>query len=108
MKINEFILPKSPYVLDGTQKLKESVDITLDLSLFPQPETRDLIWVIKDSTTGDQLEIEPNIENGRYSSKFENVGDNKYQAVLTIDPLQEEDILKEIYFLIKADDDDRR
>ena len=108
LKIAEYILPQSPFMVDGTQEIGKLFKITLDLQLFPEPETRDLAWIIKNKTSQEMLELQPNTAEGRYSSSFENLDDNKYQAILNINPLQDEDLLKEIYFMIKANENERQ
>ena len=108
LNIAKYILPKSPYVVQGQQKLNGQVIITLDLELYPEPESQNLGWVIESKTTGEKLELPPGSEDGRFKADFESLGNDKHQAILTIDPLLEEDVTKEIYFLIKASDQDRR
>ena len=108
LNIAKYILPQSPYFVQGQQKLNGQVIISLDLELYPEPESRDLVWVIESKTTGEKLELPPGSEDGRFKADFESLGNDKHQAILTIDPLLEEDVTKEIYFLIKAPDQDRR
>ena len=108
LNIAKYILPKSPYVVQGQQKLNGQVIITLDLELYPEPESQNLGWVIESKTTGEKLELHPGSEEGRFKADFESLGNDKHEAILTIDPLLKEDVTKEIYFLIKASDQDRR
>ena len=108
LKIAEYILPQSPFMVDGVQDIGKPFKITLNLQLFPEPETKDLSWIIKNKTSQEQLELQPNTAEGRYSSSFESLEANQYQAVLNINPLQDEDLQKEIYFMIKANEEERQ
>ena len=108
LNIAKYILPQSPFVVNGQQKLNSPMKITLDLELYPEPESQNLAWVIETKSTGDKLEMPPGSEDGRFKADFENLGNDQHQAILTIDPLLEEDIAKDFYFLIKASDQDRR
>ena len=108
LNIAKYILPPSPYVVQGQQNLNDQMIITLDLELYPEPESQNLAWIIASPNTGEELELPPGSEDGRFKADFESLGNDKHQAILTIDPLLEEDVTKEIYFLIKASDQDRR
>ena len=108
LNIAKYILPPSPYVVQGQQNLNDQMIITLDLELYPEPESQNLAWIIASPNTGEELELPPGSEDGRFKADVESLGNDKHQAILTIDPLLEEDVTKEIYFLIKASDQDRR
>ena len=108
LNIAKYILPPSPYVVQGQQNLNDQMIITLDLELYPEPESQNLAWIIASPNTGEELELPPGSEDGRFKADFENLGNDKHQAILIIDPLFEEDVTKEIYFLVKASDQDRR
>lgn len=95
-------------MVQGQQNLNDQMIITLDLELYPEPESQNLAWIIASPNTGEELELPPGSEDGRFKADFENLGNDKHQAILIIDPLFEEDVTKEIYFLVKASDQDRR
>ena len=86
-------------MVQGQQNLNDQMIITLDLELYPEPESQNLAWIIASPNTGEELELPPGSEDGRFKADFENLGNDKHQAILIIDPLFEEDVTKEIYFL---------
>merc|ERR1712241_266114 len=109
LKIQKHILPKSPFVLKSSSEVGTPVSINLDMELYPKPEGENVVWVIEDpQQVEEKIELLPGASNGRYSAgDLTNLEDNKYTSTLEIDSLTEEDVKKNIYFLLKANEDRR-
>jgi len=107
LKIQKHIIPQSPYVLETAYKIGDSVNIPIEMDLYPKPEAKNLVWIIEDpQQVEEKIELEPGQASGSYSaSELVEIGDDKFTYRLIIDSLSEEDFKKNIYFLLKANTD---
>jgi len=107
LKIQKHILPQSPYIVDTPYKVGDTVTTSIEMDLYPKPEPRSLVWVIEDpQQIEENIELQPGQVVGSYSaSELVDLGGDKFTYGLTIDALKEEDVKKNIYFLLKAVED---
>lgn len=106
ISVHKVILPPSPYKPADSFNIGETANINMKMKLFPKPNDDQIVWSVENKVNGNTESLASGKNTDKYESQMNSLGNDEYEAILTIKNLDESDNENNYYLEFTPNDEE--